>query len=116
MKFRTLLPLLLSLIIVGCFRRYKFTGKICGDKLYVEFYEVNPAGVDAEYITDSINFRHYIGTFDEEHERYAYDCKGDSIYIKKFGHGNGPISDTIETLLEQKVVDLRDLKARHKFD
>ena len=116
MRRKALYSVVLCLVLVSCYRRYKLTGKVCNNELYVEFFQTNPAGVDAEYLTDSVNFRHFVGKIDEEHERYTYKCQGDSIYIKKFVHGNDPVSDTKETLVEEKVVDLRALKAQHKFD
>lgn len=79
--------LLFLIFLTGCTKRYKFTAKIC-DKLYVEVYEVNYFGVDADYLTDSIRFKKYIGKFDAEHETYRYWCSGDSIYVMKTVRGN----------------------------
>ena len=80
--------LLLCVLFVGCIKKYKFTAKVCDKHLFVEVYNVNPAGVDADYLTDSISFRKYIGKYDEEHENYSYTCKGDSVYIMKTVRGN----------------------------
>jgi len=83
------LILLLSLLYVTCIRthKYKFTSKI-SNNLYVEVYQVNRFGVNADYLTDSISFKKYIGDWDEEHETYSYYCEADSVYIMKTVRGN----------------------------
>ncbi len=73
-----------SILFVGCVNRHKSTVKLCDGKLYVEIFNINLAGVDEEYLTDSIKYRIYIGKFDNEHEWFSYICKGDSIKIIKF--------------------------------
>lgn len=37
----------------------------------------------SDYLTDSTNFRVYIGTYDNGDEGYSYECKGDSIKVYK---------------------------------
>jgi hypothetical protein len=69
-------------------KKYKFTGKVCNESLFIETFQTNPFGVDAEYLTDSLHFRKYIGSFDEEHERFLYTCFADSIRILKTVRGN----------------------------
>jgi hypothetical protein len=61
---------------------------VCDGRLFVEVFEANSLGLDADYLTDSANFRKYIGDWDEEHERYLYSCKGDSVYVLKTVSGN----------------------------
>jgi len=82
--------ILWGVLLTSCFRshKYKFTSKVCGGRLFVEVFEANSLGLDADYLTDSANFRKYIGDWDEEHERYLYTCKGDSVYILKRVSGN----------------------------
>lgn len=46
----------------------------------------------------------YVGTVDEEHEYYTYQCRGDSLYIKKFLTGNKncrweTIQDSLKTVI-----------------
>ena len=36
---------------------------------------------DAEWITDSINFRLFLGSFDEIEGGFSYKCNGDTIYV-----------------------------------
>lgn len=56
--------------------------------MFVEVFEANSLGLDADYLTDSANFRKYIGEWDEEQEDYSYTCLGDSVYILKTIRGN----------------------------
>ena len=75
----------LGCFFIGCIKKYKHTAKVCDNKLYVEVFNINPAGVDCDYLTDSINFRLYIGKWDNEHENFTYSCIGDTIFIEKIG-------------------------------
>lgn len=87
--------LLLCITLTSCIKKYKFTAKVCDTKLFVEVFNINTFGVDADYLTDSVSFRKYIGDFDNEHENYSYGCKGDSVYIMKTVSGNRWARDTI---------------------
>lgn len=81
--------------------KHVFTSKICNN-IYVEGYRTYEGGalgsnITAEYLTDSINFRVYVGSFDLSESKYAFECKnkdtlviynlnllaGDSIKAKK---------------------------------
>jgi hypothetical protein len=73
----------LVLLAAGCRYKFKYTIKLCNSKFYAEVYNINPAGVDEAYFTDSTTFRVYIGKFDNEHEMFKYVCDGDSITINK---------------------------------
>jgi hypothetical protein len=116
MKIKLLYTFCFSLLFASCGRRYLSTGKACNGALYIEFFRVNAVGIDAEYLTDSVSFRHYIGTFDPEHERYTYTCNGDSIDIKKFRRGDSDVPDTVAKLMEHKVINLAILRREHKFE
>ena len=76
---RNLIFAALCITFTSCYKRYIGTRNICGNNLYVEIYEINPAGVDACYLTDSTNFRMYIGRFDPESANYDFKCHGDSF-------------------------------------
>ena len=63
------------------------TYKIC-NKLYLEVFKVFGSGayggdIHAEYVTDSIHFRMFIGTEDTANEILFTSCKNDSLIIKK---------------------------------
>ena len=88
-----------SLLFSSCIKKYKRTSNVCKNTLYVEVFNINPAGVDAVYLTDSINFRLYVGEFDNEHENFSCYCNGDSIVIKKLA--------TVDTSGRRKAVQTR---------
>jgi len=85
MRFFYLLVLLSSFLLFSCRdkEKYQRTSKVCDDNLYVEKFSVNSWGLFCHYLTDSANFRLPVGDYDEEHERFSYECKGDSIRIVK---------------------------------
>ena len=67
---------------------YKATDKI-GDHLFVEVF--TPFGGGAfggdrvsEYLTDSISFRKYIGTFVDSDAGISYKVVNDTLYIEKY--------------------------------
>ena len=102
------------LSFIGCHpKRYKYTAGICDTKLYAEGFEINSAGVDAEYLTDSLNFRLYIGSIDSEHERYIYRCVVDSIYVTRM------LSDDTSGkyhVASMRAYDLKEIRKRKIFE
>jgi hypothetical protein len=74
----------ISFLFIGCIKKHKFSVKACNGLFYVEVFNVNPAGVDEDYMTDSFNFKIFVGKTDSEHENFRYVCKGDSITVMKF--------------------------------
>lgn len=84
--------LMLILICLSCRddrskkQHYK-TIKIC-DKTYIETFVVFSSGayggdIHADYITDSLHYRLFIGTEDTSNEILFTQCKGDSLIVKK---------------------------------
>ncbi|MBK7389099.1 MAG: hypothetical protein IPN13_12200 [Bacteroidetes bacterium] len=66
-------------------KNLKRTYKVCDD-LYAEVFCAFGQGAfggsrDAEWITDSINFRLFLGSFDEIEGGFSYKCNGDTIYV-----------------------------------
>jgi hypothetical protein len=106
---KQLILITFSLLYIGCVTKHKATIKVCGGQFYIESFNVNPAGVDEDYITDSLNFRLYVGKFDNEHENFSYVCKGDSITIMKL---------VMETqgnqmkITDSKMLSFADLKSK----
>ena len=104
---KQLILITFSLLYIGCIKKHKSTTKICGGQLYVESFNVNSAGVDEDYLTDSLSFRVYVGKFDNEHENFSYVCNEDSIRIMKL---------VVETygkkmkITDSKLLSLSDLK------
>jgi hypothetical protein len=106
---------ILSLLGIACTKKYKFTGEACDHIFHVEFYQVNSLGIDAVYLTDSSTFRFYLGTIDEGNEYFKFECKGDSINIKKLAQRGNSISDTVEILLNQETLSLKMLRNEYKY-
>jgi hypothetical protein len=73
--------ILVCFIISGCNKKYNRTVKVCGGKLYVEIFDLNPIGVSEHHLTDSANFRLFVGEYDNEHDLFSYRCEGDTITI-----------------------------------
>ena len=103
------------LLSIGCTPTYRSTVDI-GDHLYLEHFNINPAGVDEVFLTDSTNFRISLGTFDIEHERIGCELKGDTItvYKDKAGYGGNRVAmDQIQlsrdSLIKNKVNSTKPL-------
>lgn len=129
MKARFFITITLCIFLSNCDEhKYKFTvDKICDRNLYIEVYAVNSLGLNADYLTDSINFRIFVGEFDSEHDHFTYECNGDSIYITKVLTGNKncrwvTTKDGFQTVLcdseyiSRKPISLTQLKKERKFD
>lgn len=89
-----------------------------GNNLYIEDYRTGLIGnLTAQYLTDSVNFRVYLGTYDDENG-YIY-CKihGDNIYVEKREHGKGssPQWDTLKVVV-RTMYSLKELRKQHKFE
>jgi len=96
----------------GCNRRNLDTDEI-RNKLYIETFSAGLAGnLTAQYLTDSVNFRIYIGTFDDETEWFYYRFNGDSVYVEKIQN----IDETaLVKTIDKKVYNLTDLKKSHSL-
>ena len=97
---------------IGCIKKYKFTSKICKGKLYAENFNVNPAGVNEVYLTDSLSFRLYVGQYDSEHENFNFTCNADSVIVKKITFND--ITGKVE-ILQTKTYNLNDLVKMKNF-
>lgn len=100
------------LFLSACIKKYKQTNKFC-ENLYIEIFNVNPAGVDSHYITDSFTFRFYVGKIDNEHENYHYMCSGDSLVIEKIASLD---NSGYMRVIESRVFSFKDLKMNNKYD
>lgn len=104
MKFKLLAMLILS-FATGCIAKHKFTVRLCAGKIYSEVFNVNPAGVDEAFLTDSENFRVYIGKIDNEHDLLRYSCNGDTISVFKFSQD----STGVMKMVDRRALSLRNL-------
>jgi len=86
----------------------------CNCHLYVEHYSVFQqgawrTGLNAAYLTDSINFRKYLGVYDEGYGRVQIKCDMGAIKVE--------IIDSQEASREERnTYSLDELKTSHKFD
>ena len=116
--------LLLICIIIFCFACRSDRSKsklenvtpLCDKRLYTESYMIfnnGALGGDriSAYLTDSINFRKYIGTFDNADHFYFFECHGDSVnvyYVKQHSPNN--------IILSTKAYSISNLKKDSQFD
>lgn len=91
--------------------KHASTIRICNKNLYVETYTIFGSGAYggdrvSDYLTDSINFRIYVGAYDNGEEAYSYQCKSDSVYIYKVTgtreNKNKIVATTVYNLLRLK--------------
>lgn len=110
MKLYKLLFLSFALPVVACDPVHIATIDL-GDHIYLEYFEVNPAGVQEVYLTDSINFKITVGKYDTEHEKIGGKIEGDSIIVfkNKAGKDRARVLEdeaklSIDSLKKNKVV------------
>ena len=110
-----------SIIISLCFNcgrtsKYKRTNRL-KDDLFIEIFSAGPIGnLTTDYLTDSINFRVYIGTFDDESERLFYKVSGDSVTVQKVIPKKGFVPGTKTEIEFEKYYKLSNLKAQHNYN
>ncbi|MDP9082013.1 MAG: hypothetical protein M3O71_31750 [Bacteroidota bacterium] len=109
--------LLISYIKIRDKNNYRYTFNTYRN-LYVEVYSAGLVGnLKAEYLTDSTNFRVYLGTFDDERGYIHCAIKGDKVLVEKREHGmeTGPKWNDLK-VVERKVYCLAELKKRRNFE
>lgn len=89
---------------------------LCDNRLFVETYMIFNSGAYggdkvSGYLTDSTNFRKYIGTFDNGINFYSFVCKGDSVDVY-YGQSHSPQNKIISI----KPYLISDLKKEGKFE
>ena len=126
-KTQTLLFAVLIILTLSCGeKKYLRTKRLSNCGLYIEVFTANSLGLNQEYITDSTDFRIYIGTVDEEHDYYLYECRNDSIYIKKVKPSDKNcrwviLKDSMKTVLcdtvyiNRRPISLSTLKTKHAY-
>ena len=112
MKIHNLLFVIICFSLISCIKKYKRTIAVCNGKFFIEVYNVNPAGVDADYLTDSTNFKLYLGKYDNEHENIHCSCSGDTLFVEKLA----PDEDGEQRITETKIYSLKDLKKKKAFE
>ncbi len=118
MKVRILLLTIIAMCFSGCLgtvtKCCDFVDSYTISKgLYVEKYRTFYAGVFGEltecYLTDSINFRHKIGSYDE-HDRFYAEQLGDKIFTYNFQ------SLSIPDTTDRKTISKTELWQQHHSD
>src|SRR5437868_1956792 len=90
MKAQFMFVVVFALFDSNCFQKSKKKTVELDYHLYVENFNINPFGVDEVYLTDSLNFKVYVGKYDVEHERYTFVYKKNNIIVyKKAKDANG---------------------------
>lgn len=117
-----LLFIFLGVISFGCNNdrnktTHSSTVRVCNRNLVVETYEIAGGGAYggdrvSDYLTDSVNFRIYVGTYDNADEGYSYECTGDSVYVLKIT-GRRKNENKI---VDKKVYSLLGLEKKKIFE
>jgi hypothetical protein len=112
--------LLLSLLLLYSCRNdrskddHDRTSRVCDSSFFVETFTVFGGGawggdMVSQYLTDSTNFRIYIGTYDNAHEAYSYECQGDTITVYRT-EADSTGKRRITTTIFHSIADLRKSK------
>jgi hypothetical protein len=113
--------LLLITMLFSCNSKSKHTYKYTfkrEENLYIEVYKAGLIGnLTSQYLTDSLNFRLYLGTFDDEAASIYCKIDGDNIHVEQREprKGASPQWDTLKVFFKNNY-SLRKLKEEHKFD
>jgi hypothetical protein len=110
--------LLLLYVLAGCYDEksednHLFTTKVC-DNLYVEIFSVYKGGVqggdvNSDYLTDSISFRLFVGTYDDNRNFY-YHCHGDSVVIEEISRRSP------DYVFSKRTYSIKQLQKEKKFE
>lgn len=85
--YKLFIMVLISFLLTSCYKKFSRTISVCDGNLFVQVYKHRFINVAYDYLTDSSNFRMYVGKFDYEHARYSYHCQNDSIEISEAYEG-----------------------------
>lgn len=108
-----------SFLVQSCDSKYSKKNHLStikiNDHLYYEIYKITSGGTLAsdtysDYLTDSVNFRKYVGTvyYDDEQNRWKV-IDSNTVLVYRLNIRN---NDT----LEKKIYIISDLKKEGKFD
>ena len=109
--FKFFITLIFILLSIFLYREYKINSRshfigtftICNN-LYAEKFKVfSLSDLYCDYLTDSLNFRVFINTY-QDYEAVLYECKGDSVFIRKVYRQDNKI------IIEHDVYLLSSLK------
>jgi hypothetical protein len=108
------------ILIIGCVdkksKQKLFATKSVCNNIWREKYRVFSGGafsaeLYSDYITDSVNFRFYVGSHDE-YAGFEYKCNGDTLFVRKFKVNE----DRSSSIIENSIFRLSVLRKEHKFE
>ncbi|SFD51347.1 hypothetical protein SAMN05518672_102251 [Chitinophaga sp. CF118] len=96
---------------------FKSSFQPCDNNLRIERFTVFGSGAFggdllSAYLTDSTNFRMYIGTFDDAQGGYFCECHGDTIVVKEMKTTDSGYRKIAGT----RIFSLKELKKQGKFE
>jgi hypothetical protein len=122
--FRKIVVVIIALpflFFLGCSnnrskKKFFVSGVVCKN-LTVEKYIVGSWGAlsaetYSDYLTDSINFRVFVGIHGDENN-FAYACTNDSVYVIRLSQIGVEKAKVVDTL---KVYSLSELKRKKIFE
>jgi len=105
------LPIVGMVFFTNCSSRYMNTIKVCDRNLYVENYS-NWSDKATCYLTDSLNFRVYVGRFDAALDYCSYKCENDSVFIYRKKRSKGSDSSEIKETWRLCLTDIAKKKRK----
>ena len=91
--------------------RSKVCNNIWREKYLVFSGGAHSAELYADYITDSVNFRVYIGNHDE-YAGFKYYCNGDTLAVRHFKVNE----DGSTSIMDSSILSFSVLRKEHKFE
>jgi len=119
-KYAMVISFGITVLTLGCVdkknKQKLFAKKSICNQLWREKFRVFSGGaysaeLYSDYVTDSTNFRIYIGSHDEN-SSFDYQCNGDSVIVRKFAHNE----NQAKTILRVSTFSLSKLRNDHKFE
>ncbi|OQP38771.1 hypothetical protein A4H97_18815 [Niastella yeongjuensis] len=108
------------ILIISCIdkksKKELFVKRSVCNNIWREKYLVSSGGAHSaelysDYITDSVNFRVYIGSHDE-YGGFDYNCNGDSLFVRKVMNND----DGSASIIDSSIFRLSVLRKEHKFE
>lgn len=108
---RNVFVFFICLLSLGCDKKFIRTDIICNHHLFLEVYE-KWSQIGVSYLTDSTNFKIFVGQINFENEYYEYECTSDNLVIIKYSKNYFNQSVNV---IERKKYMISELKREGKF-
>ncbi len=118
---KNLIAIFFILCFTSCYDKYSkadyYSTTELKKGLYVESFTVFGSGASgtdiiSDYLTDSLNFRIYVGFYDQGPEYYYYRINGDSILIQKY---KSSLQLKQKIIIYKKLYLLSELKQSNSY-